>query len=294
MNQEIKKQSKISHIGRYKLGEKLGEGATGVVYRAHDPVMNRSVAIKSVKAESMTEEQIKHALDEFRHEAEIAGKYAHENIVTIYDVISDDSLDYIIMEYVPGRSVMDYLIAVGPMDVDETLSVVHKCCVGLAYVHYHGVIHRDIKPGNIMYRPADGIAKLTDFSISQNIEDPPIRDTGTIAYMAPEHFDPGRRISFLTDVFAMGSTMYRMLTKKYPFTKKNTIDQILHKPAVPVCELQPAVPQEVSDIIDKAMAKADADRFQSAAKFANEIENVMKRLYPDSSLINSAKDYMLT
>ncbi len=294
MNQEIKKQSKKSHIGRYKLGEKLGEGATGVVYRAHDPVMNRSVAIKSVKAESMTEEQINHALDEFRHEAEIAGKYAHENIVTIYDVISDDSLDYIIMEYVPGRSVMDYLIAVGPMDVDETLSVVHKCCVGLAYVHYHGVIHRDIKPGNIMYRPADGIAKLTDFSISQNIEDPPIRDTGTIAYMAPEHFDPDRRISFLTDVFAMGSTMYRMLTKKYPFTKKNTIDQILHKPAVPVCELQPEVPQEVSDIIDKAMAKADADRFQSAAKFANEIENVMKRLYPDSSLINSAKDYMLT
>ncbi len=294
MNQEIKKQSKKSHIGRYKLGEKLGEGATGVVYRAHDPVMNRSVAIKSVKAESMTEEQIKHALDEFRHEAEIAGKYAHENIVTIYDVISDDSLDYIVMEYVPGRSVMDYLIAVGPMDVDETLSVVHKCCVGLAYVHYHGVIHRDIKPGNIMYRPADGIAKLTDFSISQNIEDPPIRDTGTIAYMAPEHFDPDRRISFLTDVFAMGSTMYRMLTKKYPFTKKNTIDQILHKPAVPVCELQPAVPQEVSDLIDKAMAKADADRFQSAAKFAKEIENVMKRLYPDSSLINSAKDYMLT
>ena len=293
MNQEIKKQSKKSHIGRYKLGEKLGEGATGVVYRAHDPVMNRSVAIKSVKAESMTEEQIKHALDEFRHEAEIAGKYAHENIVTIYDVISDDSLDYIVMEYVPGRSVMDYLIAVGPMDVDETLSVVHKCCVGLAYVHYHGVIHRDIKPGNIMYRPADGIAKLTDFSISQNIEDPPIRDTGTIAYMAPEHFDPDRRISFLTDVFAMGSTMYRMLTKKYPFTKKNTIDQILHKPAVPVCELQPQVPQEVSDIIDKAMAKADADRFQSAAKFAKEIENVMNRLYPDSSLINSAKDYML-
>ena len=292
MDQTTKKQPKINHIGRYHLGEKLGEGATGVVYRAYDPVMNRSVAIKSVKAESMTEEQIKHALNEFRHEAIIAGKYAHENIVTIYDVISDDRLDYIVMEYVPGRSVMDYLIAVGPMDVDETFSVVYKCCVGLAYIHYHGVIHRDIKPGNIMYHPAEGIAKLTDFSISQNIEDPPIRDTGTIAYMAPEHFDTDRRISFLTDIFALGSTMYRMLTKKYPFTKENTIDQILHKPAVPVCELQPEVPQEVSDIIDKAMAKADADRFQSAAKFANEVENVMNRLYPNSALINSSKDYM--
>ena len=292
MNQAIKKQSKINYIDRYQLGEKLGEGASGIVYRAYDPIMNRSVAIKSVKAESMTEEQIKHALNEFRHEAQIAGKYAHENIVTIYDVISDDRLDYIVMEYVPGRSVMDYMIAVGLMDVDETLSVVHKCCVGLAYIHYHGVIHRDIKPGNIMYHPAEGIAKLTDFSISQNIEDPPVRDIGTIAYMAPEHFDPDRRITFLTDIFALGCTMYRMLTKKYPFTKENTIDQILHKPAVPVCELRPEVPQEVSDIIDKAMAKADADRFQSAAKFANKIENVMNRLYPNSSLINSSKEYM--
>ncbi len=292
MNRVIKKQSEIDHIGRYQLGEKLGEGASGVVYRAYDPVMNRSVAIKSVKTESMTEEQIKHALNEFRHEAEIAGKYAHENIVTIYDVISDDRLDYIVMEYVPGRSILDYMIAVGQMDVDETLSVAHKCCVGLAYIHYHGVIHRDIKPGNIMYHPAEGIAKLTDFSISQNIEDPPVRDIGTIAYMAPEHFDPDRRITFLTDIFALGCTMYRMLTKTYPFTKENTIDQILHKPAVPVCELRPEVPQEVSDVIDKAMAKADADRFQSAAKFAIEVKNVMNRLYPNSSLINSSKEYM--
>ena len=292
MDQPIKRQTKVNRIGRYHLKEKLGEGTSGVVYRALDPVMNRSVAIKSVKAESMTEEQIKHALNKFRHEAKIAGKFAHENIVAIYDVISDDRLDYIVMEYVPGRSILDYMIAVGPMDVDETLSVVHKCCVGLAYIHYNGVIHRDIKPGNIMYHPAEGIAKLTDFSISQNIEEPPVRDTGTIAYMAPEHFDPNRRISFLTDIFALGSTMYRMLTKKYPFTKENTVGQILYNSAVPVCDLQPEVPQEVSDLVDRAMAKADADRFQSAAKFANEVESVMNRLYLNSSLINSSKEYL--
>ena len=292
MEQKIDKQSKVSHIGRYQLGEKLGEGASGVVYRAYDPVMDRSVAIKSVKAESMNDEEIKHALKEFHHEAVIAGKYAHENIVTIYDVISDDRLEYIVMEYVPGRSVLDYMVAVGPLDVDETLSVVHKCCVGLAYIHYHGVIHRDIKPGNIMYHPAEGIAKLTDFSISQNIEDPPVKDTGTIAYMAPEHFDPNRQITLLTDIFALGSTMYRMLTKKYPFTRENTIYQIMYESAIPVCELRPEVPQEVSDIVDKAMAKEDADRFQSAAQFANEVENLMNRLYPNSALINSLKEYM--
>jgi serine/threonine-protein kinase len=283
----------MKRIGRYQIEDKLGEGASGVVFRAHDPVMDRQVAIKSVRAESMTDEEIKHALSEFHHEAAIAGKYAHENIVGIYDVIQYGRLDYIVMEFVPGRSILDYMIAVGPMGIDETLAVVHKCCIALAYIHYHGVIHRDIKPGNIMYHPATGIAKLTDFSISQSIEESSVKDTGTIAYMAPEHFDPDREITLLTDIFAMGSTMYRMLAKKYPFNKDNTIDQILNKSPVSIRELRPDVPKEVSDIVDKAMAKADSDRFQSAAKFAIEVENVMNKLYPNSTLMNNSKEYML-
>ncbi len=285
-------QLKTNQIGRYRLQDKLGEGASGVVFRAHDPVMDRLVAIKSVKAESMTEAQIEHAISEFHHEAAIAGKYTHENIVGIYDVISDAGLDHIVMEYVPGRSVLDYMIATGPLDVDETLAIVYKCCVGLAYIHYHGVIHRDIKPGNIMYHPAEGIAKITDFSISQNIEDQSRRDNGTIAYMAPEHFGDNMQISVLTDVFAMGVTMYRLLTKKYPFSRENTIHQIMSKSAVPVCKLRPEVPREVSDIVDKAMAKAEADRFQSAAKFASTVAQVMDRLYPDSDLMKTSKEYM--
>ncbi len=283
----------MEKIGRYHLQDKLGEGASGIVYRAYDPVMDRSVAIKSVKADSMSEEQVNHALNEFRHEARIAGKYAHENIVGIYDVIRDGRLDYIVMEFVPGRSILDYMIAVGPMDIDETLSVTYKCCVGLAYIHYHGVIHRDVKPGNIMYHPANGIAKLTDFSISQTIEEPSVKDTGTIAYMAPEHFDPKREITVLTDIFAMGSTMYRMLAKKYPFTKDNTIDQIMNKAATPIIELRPEVPVEISEMVDKAMAKQDADRFQSAAKFAIEIQSLMRRYYPNSTLMKTSKEYML-
>ena len=273
--------------------DKLGEGASGIVFRAYDPVMDRSVAIKSVKAESMTDEQIEHALGEFHHEARIAGKYAHENIVGIYDVIKDGRLDYIVMEFVPGRSILDYMIAVGPMDIDEALAVVHKCCIGLAYIHYHGVIHRDVKPGNIMYHPANGIAKLTDFSISQTIEEPSVKDTGTIAYMAPEHFDPNREITVLTDIFAMGSTLYRMLVKKYPFTKDNTIHQIMNKSATPIKELRSEVPDEISAVVDKAMAKQDADRFQSAAKFALEIESLMERYYPNSTLMHTSKEYML-
>ena len=290
---DVKKgQSGDKQIGRYRLDVLLGEGASGVVYRAYDPVMDRDVAIKSARADRLTPEQVADVIAEFHHEAKIAGKYAHENIVTIYDVISHDDLDHIVMECVPGRSVQDYMKATGPLDIDEALLVVHKCCVGLAYIHFHGVIHRDIKPGNIMYHPAQGIAKLMDFSIAHNIEEPPARDTGTIAYMAPEHFDPDRKISFLTDIFAMGSTMYRILSGKYPFTSENTAYQILHEDPAPITGLRPDVPQEVADIISRAIAKADADRFQSAAEFAKAVEDITNRLFPNTDLLNSSINYM--
>jgi serine/threonine-protein kinase len=286
------KQNKANKIGRYIIKEKLGEGAAGIVYRAYDPLMDRDVAIKSIKVESLKEEEIKHAISDFHHEAKIAGKYAHENIVSIYDLITVGSLDYIVMEYVPGRSIMSYIVSVGPMDVDETLSVIYKCCVGLAYIHYHGVIHRDIKPGNIMYHPAQGVVKLMDFSIAHNIEDEPVKDHGTIAYMAPEHFDPKRNITFLTDIFALGSTMYRMLVRKYPFTKKNAVRHIRYSDPVPVTNFRPEIPQEVANMVKKAMAKEDADRYQSAAEFASEIESVMKHLYPNLDILDTSNKYM--
>jgi len=263
-----------------------------VVYRAHDPILDRDVAIKMARRDSLQAEEIKHVVGEFYHEAKISGKYAHENIVTIYDVVSDGAHDYIVMEYVPGRSVLDYMIATGPLNVDEALIVTYKCCLGLAYIHYHGIIHRDIKPGNIMYHPAHGIVKLMDFSIAHNIEDPPVKNNGTIGYMAPEHFDPKRKITLLTDIFALGSTMYRLLTGKYPFTKENTVSQILNQAPVPVTELRPDIPPEVTAIVNKAMAKADADRFQSAAEFAREIERVMRRLYPETDLNLSSRKYL--
>lgn len=292
MERTAPNQSNLLKIGRYHLDTKLGEGASGVVYRAYDPVMDRDVAIKSVKADALTREQIQHSIKEFHHEAKIAGKYAHENIVTIYDIITDDGLDHIVMEYVPGRSVLDYMIAVGPLEIDETLAIVHKCCIGLAYIHYHGVIHRDIKPGNIIYHPAQGIAKLMDFSIAHHIEETPIRDNGTIAYMAPEHFDPARKITYLTDIFALGATMYRMLTMKYPFTRENTVFQILYQEPAPVNEIRAEIPPAVTAMVQKAMAKHDRERYQSAAEFAYEVETLFKKLYPGSDLINSAGNYM--
>lgn len=286
------KATQLNTIGRYQLQVLLGEGASGVVCRAYDPVMDRVVAIKSARVEALTAEQLREVIADYHHEASVAGKYAHENIVTIYDVITHNNLDHIVMEYVPGRSVQDCMKATGPLDLDEALSIAYKCCVALAYIHYHGVIHRDIKLGNIMYHPAQGIVKLMDFSVAHNIEDPPVRDTGTIAYMAPEHFDPARKISLLTDIFAMGATLYRMLSGKYPFTSKNTSWQILNEDPVPITSLRADVPPELVAIINKAMAKSDADRYQSASEFAAAIKLLTEKLYPDSNLLSTSINYL--
>ena len=281
-----------NRIGRYEIKSKAGEGASGVVYRATDPLLDREVAIKLARVNSLTEVEYKQVVGAFYHEAKIAGKFAHENVVTIYDMVSEGGLDYIVMEYVPGRSVQDYMDATGPLDVDEALSIAHKCCMGLGYIHFYGVIHRDIKPGNIMYHPAQGIAKLMDFSISHKIEEPPVRDNGTIAYMAPEHFDSERSISLRTDIFALGSTMYRILTGKYPFNHKQTAYQILHQDPEPITSLRPSIPQQVADIINKAMAKSDSDRFNSAWDFANELEAAINNLYPGSDILQGSRRYM--
>lgn len=262
------------------------------MFRAYDPILDRDCAIKLARTNSMSDDEIQHVVEEFHHEAQIAGKFAHENIVTIYDVHCAGRLNYLVMEFVPGRSVQDYMDATGPLDVVEALALAHKCCVGLAYIHYHGVIHRDIKPGNIMYHPAQGIAKLMDFSIAHKIEQPPARDNGTIAYMAPEHFDRKRRISALTDVFALGSTMYRLLTGEYPFDKRHTAFQILHQEPEPITTLRPDIPAEVERLISQAMAKSDGDRYASAAAFAHAIEVVAGRLYPGITIVDTGRGYL--
>lgn len=280
-------------IGRYRIDRVLGAGAAGIVYRAYDPVLNRTVAIKSGRIEQLDQAQLQHLMAEFRHEASIAGRFAHENIVAIYDLIEDRGLTHIVMEYVTGRSVQEYLQSVGPMPVEAVLSIIYKCAEGLAYLHYNGVIHRDIKPGNILYHHAGDLVKIMDFSIAEAIDQPGPRESGTAAYMAPEHFDSNRKITPLTDVFALGATMYRMLVKRYPFSRQNIAAEIMSAQQVPVHEIRPEIPLPVSQIVDRAMAKTDAARFQSAAALAHEIERVLGACYP-GSLIASQRDAYMT
>lgn len=291
-NEHARPSRSANRIGRYEVISKAGEGTSGIVYRAYDPALDRDVAIKLARNDDLNESAMAQVALEFSHEAKIAGKFAHENIVTIYDVVTGSQVNYLVMEFVPGRSLDDYMKATGRLELDEALMITHKCCVGLAYIHYNGVIHRDIKPGNVMYHPAHRIVQLMDFSVAHKIEEPPPRDTGTIAYMAPEHFDPQRRISQLTDIFALGSTLYRLLSGQYPFSSQHTAFQILHQDPEPIRNLREDVPDAVATLVNRAMAKSDDDRFQSAAEFARAVERVAAEIFPTNAVIDTAARYL--
>tara|TARA_R110000782_G_scaffold123126_12_gene214583 strand:+ start:446 stop:1765 length:1320 start_codon:yes stop_codon:yes gene_type:complete len=264
----------LKTIGRYKVEEKIGEGTYGLVFRGVDPLLKRDVAIKIPKISTISPEETHELGKAFYNEAQIAGNFTHTNIVTVFDVGRDNGMDYLVMELVPGRPVDDYFSDTGIESVEECIDIIHKCCVALDFVHFHGVIHRDIKPGNIIYNRPQGLVKLTDFSISQYFESKDlVKTSGTLAYMAPEHFLEAREITTLTDIFALGCTMYKMLTGKRPFdgNSKTLVNQILYEAPTPLWGLRPDIPDEVCEIVEKAMAKQDADRYQSALEFAADL-----------------------
>ncbi len=266
--------SNFKTIGRYKIEEKIGEGSYGLVFRGQDPLLQRDVAIKVAKINTNSPEETQELAKAFYNEAQIAGNFTHTNIVTVFDVGRDNGMDYLVMELVPGRPLDDYFSDTGIESVEECIDIIHKCCVALDFVHFHGIIHRDIKPGNIIYNRPQGLVKLTDFGISHYLESKDlVTNAGTLAYMAPEHFLEARDITILTDIFALGCTMYKMLTGKRPFdgNSKTLVNQILYEAPTPLWGLRPDIPDDICEIVEKAMAKQDADRYQSALEFAADL-----------------------
>ncbi len=287
-------------IGRYKIKEKIGEGTYGLVYRGQDPLLKRDVAIKIPKINTISPEETQELGKAFYNEAQIAGNFTHTNIVTVFDVGRDNEMDYLVMELVPGRPLNDYFSDTGIESTEECLDIIYKCCVALDFVHFHGIIHRDIKPGNIIYNRPQGLVKLTDFSISHYLETKELSKTiGTLPYMAPEHFDDARDITTLTDIFALGCTMYKMLSGKSSFDGRpeTVIYLLLSETPTPLSELRPDLPDEVCEIVEKAMAKQDADRYQSALEFAADLKKahhileLEKTKRPDSITWPSELEY---
>ena len=249
----------------------LGRGAMGVVYDGWDPLIDRRVAIKTVRLPDAGDEEAAEGLARFKREAQAAGRLTHPNIVGVFDYAETDEVAFIVMEFVEGRSLKEVLAANERMAAPEAARLMADVLAGLAYSHGRGVVHRDIKPANIMLTAEDQ-AKIADFGIAR-IEASSMTQAGTVmgtpAYMSPEQF-MGQAVDRRTDIYSCGVMLYQLLTGERPF--EGSMTSIMHKamtttPPRP-SELAVTAPPALDAVVAKAMARRPEDRFDTAAEFA--------------------------
>lgn len=258
-----------SQIGAYLIRGVVGAGAMGVVYLAHDPAIDRPVAIKTIHRRLLESgEDERGVAARFRVEAQAAGRLAHRNIVSVYQFGMDDDCAYIAMEYVAGRNLRDYIRAPRRLEVGQVLCLMLQLLDGLHYAHERGIVHRDIKPANLLVAE-DGRLKISDFGIARIESSHLTRASSVIGspgYMAPEQYtdrDVDRRV----DIFSAGVLLYQMLSGTMPFagTDQLIMYKVVYEPHKPLGELtkDPAlVPFDA--VLDRALAKEPAQRFASA------------------------------
>lgn len=267
----------ISQLGRYEVLSELGQGAMGVVYKAKDPLIDRIVAIKTINL-GLAQDEKEEYEGRFYQEAKAAGRLSHPNIVTIYDVGKNDEVAYIAMEFLEGRELRDIMNDDGLLPVHQVLDIVAQVALGLAYAHEYGIVHRDVKPSNIMV-VRDGHVKITDFGIARMDSSSVRTQTGMVLgspkYMSPEQV-MGKMIDQRSDIFSLGVMLYEMLTGQAPFSGDNVnaiMYQTLNTIPAPPNTLNPDVPEMVNFIVAKALTKGLEDRYQDAKDFADDLRS---------------------
>ncbi len=254
--------------GRYQLISVVGGGGMAQVYKSRDNILGRIVAIKVLREQYSTDAQF---VARFRREAQAAANLAHPNIVNVYDVGQDRDTHYIVMEYINGESLKSYINRSAPLPIGKAVSVAAQILSGLEYAHRSGLIHRDIKPQNVLISP-DGAVKVTDFGIAKSVSDLGLTEAGlalgTAHYFSPEQAK-GERVVPQSDIYAVGVTLYEMLTGRLPFESENVMGlaykHISEEPPS-ARNLNPSVPPRLDAIVLKSMAKDPQQRFGSAAE----------------------------
>ncbi len=269
-------------FGRYEILRELGRGSMGTVYLGRDPKINREVAIKTLKYAEVGPGDLGQVKTRFFREAEAAGKLSHPDIVSIYDVGEEHDMAYIAMEFLNGGDLTRFCRPEHLLPVNQALSIIADVATALDYAHTQGVIHRDIKPANIMLLE-DGRIKVTDFGIALVVDASKTRTglvLGTPNYMSPEQV-AGQTMDGRSDLFSLGIVLYELLAGAKPF-KGGTISAITyaitHSAHTPLSEYKQDMPACCLAIVDKLLAKAPNDRFDSAAKLAEAIEACISEL----------------
>ena len=266
----------IQKLGRYQIVSEVGKGAMGTVYKAIDPLIERTVAIKAINLD-LSKEELASFEERFYREAKSAGQLSHPNIVTIYDIGETDNVAYIAMEFLEGQSLRELLDSGAVLAIDRISRIAAQVAEGLAYAQKHGIVHRDIKPANIVITRS-GVVKITDFGIAHM---PSASRTqagmvlGSPKYMSPEQV-VGKTVDGRSDVFSLGVMLYEMLTGQSPFAGDNIstiMYRILNETPLNPSIVNARIPLAFDTIITKALGKRPEDRYQTAKEMARDLKN---------------------
>ncbi|MEO7386922.1 MAG: protein kinase [Gammaproteobacteria bacterium] len=274
-------------LGRYELERVIGRGAMATVYLGRDPTINRRVAIKTLPlAEEFADNDLATARSHFLREAESAGRLNHPYIISIHDAGEDNHVAYLAMEYFEGKPLSHYAQLGRLLPAKVVLELMARAAEALNYAHSQNVVHRDVKPANLMYDINSDRMKLTDFGIARLTDSSRTRTgiiLGTPSYMSPEQLQASK-VSGQTDLYSLGVTMYHLLTGSPPFQADSIprlMDKIVHQRHRPVSDIRDDVPAGVDEILDRALAKNPADRYESGKAMALALRECCSTFAPE-------------
>jgi len=276
---------------RYQIIEELGKGGMGKVYKAHDTEVREKIALKLIKPDIAED---KKTIERFRNELKLARKIRHKNVCQMYDLNKEEGAYFITMEYVPGEDLKSMIRMTGQLSVGASLNIVKQVCAGLAEAHKLGVVHRDLKPQNIMI-DREGDAHIMDFGIARSLKGKGITGSGvmigTPEYMSPEQIE-GKEVDQRSDIYSLGIILYEMLTAKVPFEGETPFSiGLKHKSEIPKNpkELNTQIPDDFSRVILKCLDKDVEKRFQSAGELRSELTRIEKGIPSTERIIPKGK-----
>jgi serine/threonine protein kinase len=271
----------VGRIGRYDIERVIGHGGMGIVVKAHDTELNRPIAIKLLAGHLA---HVGAARERFAREGRAAAAVVHEHVVAIHNVESGGKVPYLVMQFVPGRSLQARVDEDGPLGTEEILRIGMQAASGLAAAHRQGLVHRDVKPSNILLEDTVERAILTDFGLARTFDDASLTHTGIVAgtphYMSPEQAN-GEPIDQRSDLFSLGAVLYFMATGHPPFRAASAmavLHRICHDRHRPVWQRNREIPDALSDVIDQLLEKKPAKRFSSANEVQQHLALLLNRL----------------
>jgi len=265
---------------RYEIEQLVGHGGMSSVYKAKDSLLERHVALKILHEQYSSDEDF---VERFKREARSVAQLQHPNIVTVIDRGEEDGRQYIVFEFIDGENLKEHVVRAGRLEVQEALEIAVEVARGLAFAHEQGLVHRDVKPQNILLN-GDGRAKVTDFGIARSVEVDGMTQTGTVLgtsnYIAPEQAS-GQPVDAHSDVYALGVVLYELLAGEVPFPGESFIAvamKHMHEPAPNLLDVRGDVPPRVAAAIDRALEKDPEQRFPTMDAFAAELEACLAEL----------------